>query len=95
VLNLPGSHVTKSLAEIVKTDLERVGGDWRTTAKDSTSWKLLIEVVLREKMTVTTARLTPDDRVAKRRTTIFHLSFRHPSRSSIYCRICIAISLAK
>ena len=32
----------------VKRDLERVGGEWRTTAKDR-SWRLLVENAVREK----------------------------------------------
>ena len=34
--------------DCVKRDLERVGGEWRTTAEDR-SWRLLIENVVREK----------------------------------------------
>ena len=75
-----------------KRDLERKSG--RTAATDSTSWKLLLEVVLREKTTVAMAHLTPGDRVAKRRTAAVHHSCGHPSRPSIDC-ICIAISLTK
>ena len=33
----------------VKRDLERVGGEWRTTAKDRRSWRLVTENVVREK----------------------------------------------
>ena len=29
--------------DCVKRDLERVGGEWRTTAKDKWSWRLVIE----------------------------------------------------
>ena len=32
----------------MKRDLERVGGEWRTTAKDRRSWRLLIENAVRE-----------------------------------------------
>ena len=32
----------------VKRDLERVGGEWRITAKDGRSWRLLIEHMGRE-----------------------------------------------
>ena len=35
--------------EWVKGHLERVGGEWRTTAKDRRSWRLLIENVVKEK----------------------------------------------
>ena len=33
----------------IKRDLGRVGGEWRTTAEDRSSWRLLIENVVREK----------------------------------------------
>ena len=33
----------------MKITLERVRGEWRTTAKDSRSWRLLIENVGRER----------------------------------------------
>ena len=33
----------------VKRDLERVGGEWRTTARDRRSWRLLIKNAVREK----------------------------------------------
>ena len=33
---------------VVKRDLERVGGEWRTTAKDRRSWRLAIENTVRE-----------------------------------------------
>ena len=56
----------------LKRDLERVGGEWRT-AKDR-SWRLLIreysERKIKKKTTVIMANFTPDDRDAKRRTTI-------------------------
>ena len=65
--------------DCVKRDLERVGGEWRTTAKDRRSWRLVIQNTVREKrseeikgedkMTVTVASLTPDDRDNKRGTT--------------------------
>ena len=32
----------------VKRDLERVGGEWRTTAKDRRSWRLVIENAVKE-----------------------------------------------
>ena len=44
--------------DCIKTDLERVEGDWRITAKDK-SWRLLIEKVAM-------ANLTFDDRDNKR-----------------------------
>ena len=63
--------------DCVKRDLERVGGEWRTTAEDR-SRRLLIENIVREKTKkktmvtmVTMANLTPDDRDVKRRTRIF------------------------
>ena len=31
-----------------KRDLERVGGEWRTTAKDRRSWRLLTENTMTE-----------------------------------------------
>ena len=34
--------------DCVKRDLERVGGEYRTTAKDRRSWRLVIEDVVRE-----------------------------------------------
>ena len=52
-----------------------MGGEWRTTAKDRNSRRLVIEHAERklsrkEKMTVTMANLTLDDRGNKRRTTL-------------------------
>ena len=41
-LRIPGD-------DCIKRDLERVGGEWRTTAIDRGSWMLLIENVVREK----------------------------------------------
>ena len=35
--------------ECVKRELEIVGGEWRTAAKDRRRWRLLIENVVREK----------------------------------------------
>ena len=35
--------------DCVKKDLERVGGEWRTTAKDRRSWSLLIQNEVTEK----------------------------------------------
>ena len=35
--------------DCVKRDLEIVGGEWRTTAKDRSNWRLFIENVVREK----------------------------------------------
>ena len=40
----------------VKRDLERVGGEWRTTAKDKMRWSLLIENKEREKIAKTRRR---------------------------------------
>ena len=67
----------------VKRDLERVGGEWRTTAKDRRSWRLLIENAVSEKrgeegkdednLTVTMVYPTSDDRDSKRRTRIKHI----------------------
>ena len=61
----------------IKRDLEREGGEWRTTAKDRKKLRLLIENILRKiwkeemkkKMEETMANLTPDDRDNKRRIT--------------------------
>ena len=39
---------TKKTENCAKRDLERVRGEWRTTAKDRRSWRLLIENVVRE-----------------------------------------------
>jgi len=68
-----------------KRDLERLGGEWKTTAKDR-SWRLLTENAVRAKwveerkaegkMTVTMANLTPDDRANKRRTTEYMTKFK-------------------
>ena len=33
----------------VNRDLERVGGEYRTTAKDRSSWRLVIENIVSEK----------------------------------------------
>ena len=33
-----------------KGNLERVGGEWGTTARDRQSWRLVIENVVREKL---------------------------------------------
>jgi len=41
-----GRPRTRSV-DCIKTDLERVEGDWRITAKDK-SWRLLIEKVARK-----------------------------------------------
>ena len=35
--------------DCVKRDLERVGDEWSTTAKDIGTWRLLIEDTVREK----------------------------------------------
>ena len=35
--------------DCVKRDLERVGGEWRTTAKDRRSWRLVMENAVRRK----------------------------------------------
>ena len=35
--------------DCVKRGLERVGGEWRRTAKDRRSWRLVIEDAVREK----------------------------------------------
>ena len=53
--------------DCIKRDLEREGGEWRTTANDR-SWRVLIENVVEEKMTVTIAKMTRDDGDNKRRT---------------------------
>jgi len=37
-----------AMEDCVKRDLERVGGEWRTTAKDRSSWRLLIENTVKE-----------------------------------------------
>ena len=34
--------------DCVKRDLERMGGEWRTTAKDRRSWRMVIENAVRE-----------------------------------------------
>ena len=67
--------------DCVKRDLESVGGEWRTTAKDRRILRMLIKNSVRErlgeareyeeKMTVTVTSLTADDRDNKRRTTTF------------------------
>ena len=53
----------------VKRDLERVGGEWRTTAKHRRRWRPLIENALREngknKTTVTKTKPTPDERISR------------------------------
>ena len=72
-----GEEDQESDGRIVLRDLERVVGEWRTTLKDSTSWRLLIENILRKvrkeetkkKVAETMANLTPDDRDYKRRIT--------------------------
>jgi len=65
--------------ECVRRDLERAGGEWRTTAKYRRRCKLLTENTARqkwgekrkveEKITATMGNITPDDRDNKRRTT--------------------------
>ena len=35
--------------DCVTRDLGRVGGEWRTTAKDRRSWRLLLETIVRKK----------------------------------------------
>ena len=64
--------------DCVKRDLERVGGEWRTTAKQKKEFETVDRErnerkVRKEKTTknttVTVANFTPDDRDAKRRTT--------------------------
>jgi len=40
---------TENVTDCVMRDLERVGGEWRTTAKDRRSWRLLIKNAVREK----------------------------------------------
>ena len=39
----------KSEEDCVKRDLEKLGGEWRTTAKDRRSWRLVMENSVREK----------------------------------------------
>ena len=38
----------RKIEDCVKRDLERVGGEWRTTATDR-SWRLVREIVVRER----------------------------------------------
>ena len=42
-------ETTKKKMNCVKRDLERVGGEWRTTAKYKRGWRLVIENIVREK----------------------------------------------
>ena len=39
----------KLRANCVTRDLERVGGEWRTTARDRRSWRVLTDNAMREK----------------------------------------------
>ena len=43
-----GKTEARKAEDCVKRDLERVGGEWRTAAKDR-SWRLLIEAIVRER----------------------------------------------
>ena len=60
----------------IKRNLERVREEWRTTAIDRRSWRLLIDNVVGEKLGKRRgtkrkmANLTPDDRDAKRSTVV-------------------------
>ena len=84
--NMRRGRLIMGWEDCIKGDQERVGGEWRTTAKDGRARDLIHNIVrkseerkekTKENMTVTMASLTSDDRDNKRRTTSDFINYPH------------------